>query len=137
MIRGTLKSARSLLTKTGELHLIIHTNKLGINQFDVWGLRQIVEDENFVWRASLPFGWRLLHPYAPKNVEGKPWTPSHPQIVILTPRNSGWKVEKRCWRPGSEQENVLLNNMKQEPLSATYTDPKTFDFQTYRKQIFS
>jgi len=124
LLRGLFMSSKRELTSNGELHLILHTSKLGINQFDMWGVRQLAEACGFVWRSSLPFNFRLLAPYYPKDVESNRWTPFEASIQIFTPKNNGFRVEKRLWREPPAKEQKKVKRLKVCPKDKKYADSK-------------
>lgn len=134
LIRGLMESARHELTPTGEIHLILHTNKAGINQFDIWHIRDIVEQAGYIWRGCLPFNWKLLPPYRPKDVTSKNWTPFEPMIHVFTPRNSKWNVKQRLWRDEKEVEMRNWKRMSKVPESPPYSDPSKIDWAALKKK---
>lgn len=85
LIRETLVSGSKELTPTGEIHIIVHFARNGINQFDLWCMRDTAEEEGFVWRAGLPIDWKDLEAYHPKDVTGKDWTPTCCYLLVFTP----------------------------------------------------
>jgi len=97
-MRGTFRSAQKLLTTTGELHIIMHTARQGVAQFDRWNIRDLAEQENLVWRAALPFDPAKMPAYNPKDVTGTPWRPYEPRVHVFTPKYSEWRPESRSWR---------------------------------------
>jgi len=98
LMRGTFRSCQKMLTPTGELHMILHTSRQGVAQLDLWGVRDLAEDENMVWRAALPFDPKKMPAYNPKDVTGTPWRPYEPRVHVFTPRHSEWRPESRAWR---------------------------------------
>lgn len=98
LMRGTFRSCQKMLTPGGELHLILHTSRQGVAQLDLWGVRDLAEDENMVWRAALPFDPKKMPAYNPKDVTGTPWRPYEPRVHVFTPRHSEWRPESRAWR---------------------------------------
>jgi len=98
LIRGTFRSAAKELHPKGELHIIMHTSRQGVAQFDLWSIRDIAESENMIWRAALPFDPKKLPAYQPKDVTGTPWRPFEPRIHVFTPMYSEWRPENRLWR---------------------------------------
>jgi len=98
LMRGTFRSAQKLLNPSGELHVIMHTARQGVAQFDRWMIRDLAEEENLVWRAALPFDSKKMSAYNPKDVTGQPWKPFEPRIHVFTPKYSEWRPETRSWR---------------------------------------
>jgi len=98
LMRGTFRSSQKLLNPTGELHIIMHTSRQGVAQFDLWSIRDLAEEENLVWRASLPFDPKKMPAYNPKDVTGTPWRPYEPRVHVFTPKYSAWRPETRAWR---------------------------------------
>jgi len=98
LMRGTFRSAQKLLNPGGELHVIMHTSRQGVAQFDLWNIRDLAEEENLVWRAALPFDPKKMPAYNPKDVTGTPWRPFEPRIHVFTPKHSDWRPESRSWR---------------------------------------
>lgn len=93
LIRGTFRSCQENLTKRGELHLILHTSRQAIAQFDLWSIRELAEQENMVWRGSFPFDPKKMPRYQPKDVTGTPWRPFEPMINVFTPIGTEWRPE--------------------------------------------
>lgn len=85
LIRETLVSGSKQLTPSGEIHIIVHFARNGINQFDLWCMRDTAEEKGFVWRAGLPIDWKDLEAYHPKDVTGKDWTPTCCYLLVFTP----------------------------------------------------
>jgi len=133
LISGTFRACQQELAPDGELHLILHTSKAGLAQFDLWGVREIAEANGMVWRAVLPFDWHCIPPYHPKDVTGQNWNPFEPLIYVFTPKQRKqtdfwkWKVENRNWRPHETQEVLLLKNLINMPERGQYT--KVSDYQ--------
>jgi len=98
LIRGTFRSAQKMLVPNGELHLILHTSRQGVAQFDLWSIRSLAETEDLVWRAAIPFDPGKMPAYNPKDVTGKPWRPYEPRIHVFTSRFSAWVPKARAWR---------------------------------------
>jgi len=98
LIRGTFRSAQKMLVPHGELHVILHTSRQGVAQFDLWSIRALAEEEDLVWRAAIPFDPKKMPAYNPKDVTGKPWRPYEPRIHVFTSRFSAWTPEQRAWR---------------------------------------
>jgi len=98
LIRGTFRSAQKMLVPNGELHLILHTSRQGVAQFDLWSIRALAETEDLVWRAAIPFDPGKMPAYNPKDVTGKPWRPYEPRIHVFTSRFSAWVPKARAWR---------------------------------------
>jgi len=124
LLHGLFLSSKRELTNNGELHMILHNSKLGINQFDMWGIRELAEDCGYVWRASLPFNFRLIPPYYPKDVSSNKWTPFEASIHVFTVKDSGWKPEKRLWRSAPSKETKLAKNLENCPPSKKYATSK-------------
>lgn len=133
-MNGFFRSCAKELTPIGEFHLILHTNKGGINQFDIWGIRELAENNNCIWRAAVPFNWRGMPPYHPKDVTSQNWTPFEPIIYIFTPKGSVWKPEKRAWRPKKEEEMKLMKNVTECPPVNPKTLTGTFTHYFNRSQ---
>jgi len=98
LIRGTFRSAQKMLVPHGELHVILHTSRQGVAQFDLWSIRALAEEEDLVWRAAIPFDPKKMPAYNPKDVTGKPWRPYEPRIHVFTSRFSAWTPDQRAWR---------------------------------------
>lgn len=110
LIGGLFSSAQKELSPEGELHIILHTNKDYMDQFDLWGIRDLAEQQGMIWRAALPFEWRTIPPYHPKDVKNNQWRPFVATIHVFTPRDTQWDPRKRAWRPRGEnwdRENGL------------------------------
>jgi len=140
LIGGTLRSAQQELAPDGELHMILHTSKAGLNQFDLWGVRELAEATGMVWRATLPFDWHLIPPYHPKDVTGQNWNPFEPLVVVFTPKAKSkndhrwtWKVGDRRWRPNPQEEEFLSHNIRTCPERGTYSN--VAQFQQRRNDI--
>ena len=84
-----------------------------------------------VWRATLPFDWRSIPPYHPKDVTGQNWNPFESLLCIFTPKNTKknghrwkWNLRNRRWRPPPQEEKKLARNLIELPERPKCTDPK-------------
>merc|ERR1711879_730597 len=91
LMRGLFLSAQKNLTPNGELHVILHTSRQALNQFDLWCVRELAEQENMRWVTSLPFDPKKMPRYQPKDVTGTPWRPFEPMLNIFVGRYSDWQ----------------------------------------------
>ena len=82
-----------------------------------------------VWRGCVPFNWKLVPPYHPKDVTSKNWTPFEPMIHIFTPKKSKWSLKKRLWREGKRIEKQKRKNLTIIPERPEYSDPSKINWE--------
>merc|ERR1712059_16681 len=109
LIRETLRSGSKCLTPEGEIHIIVHFARNGINQFDLWCMHETAEMAGFCWRGGVPINWKDLTAYHPKDVTGKDWTPTCCYLLIFTPMKKA-NGQPWDWTPYRLNKNYKMGD---------------------------
>merc|ERR1712216_732923 len=75
LMQGFFKNAAEQLKPGGEIHTILHINATSFAQFDYWSIRDCAEAVNIEWVGAVPFDFKRLRGYQPRDMAGRAWTP--------------------------------------------------------------